>query len=238
VKYIDQKASIIIVEDDRDLRESIVEFLVWSGHDVCGVGSCQEFVNAVTASPFSIALVDLGLPDQSGYTLVEYIRRNTTMGVIILTARNSVEDRVHGYDAGADLYMVKPIDCRELSAAVTNLTARLGDRIFAADQASNSGSWRLVRSAWYLLTPTGIAIMLTGKEMSFLTCLVEADGSPVERIFLLEALGYRNDEYAHRAMDSLVRRLRRKIEKKCGRQAPIMTVNTIGYSFSSSITIS
>ena len=111
---------VIIVEDDQDLRESLVEFLNLAGHDVSGVGSGLEFYQAIAASSFAIAVVDVGLPDQCGYVITEYIRKNPAMGVIMLTARDAIEDRVRGYDAGADLYMVKPVDSRELGAAITS----------------------------------------------------------------------------------------------------------------------
>lgn len=235
---MDSKSSVIIVEDDKDLRESIVEFLSMTGHGITGVGNCLEFYHALATSTFSIAVVDLGLPDQCGFTLVEYIRKNTTMGVIILTARDGVEDRIQGYGSGADVYLVKPVDCRVLAAAVSNLYSRLGSRSQLPPRTFLSESWRLVRHSWQLLTPAGMVITLTAKEMQFMTCLFQAAGSPVDRSILLDALGYRNDEYANRAMDSLVRRLRRKIEKSSAQPAPIKTINAVGYCFPSPIIFS
>lgn len=232
------KVRVIIVEDNRDLRESIVECLNLAGLDAGGVGSCLEFYRALAESSFSVAVVDVGLPDQSGYVLAEYIRKNTAMGVIILTARDAVEDRVQGYNSGADLYMVKPVDCRELAAAITNLAVRLGDRIPETGRTMAPESWHLVRPSWRLVPPAGSAIPLTAKEMQFMECLALSPGKPVRRDTILAALGYRDDEYANRAMDSLVRRLRRKIEEGLCLPSPIKTIHAVGYCFSAPIVIS
>ena len=235
---VDKQVKVILVEDDRDLRESMLECLNLAGLDVKGVGSCLEFYRALAVSSFSIAVVDLGLPDQNGYVLVEYIRKNTTMGVIILTARDTVAARVQGYDSGADLYLAKPTDWRELSAAIINLAARLGNRASLTSPATISESWRLARPSWQLVTPSGLAIRLTAKEMQFMTCLAESHGKPVRRETLLATLGYGEDEYANRAMDSLVRRLRRKVEGNRNLQSPIKTIHSVGYCFSAPIIIS
>lgn len=231
-------ARVIVVEDNRDLRESTVEYLKLAGHDVTGVGSCLEFYRAIAESSYAIAVVDVGLPDQCGFLLAEYMRKNTAMGIIILTARDAVEDRVRGYDAGADLYLVKPVDCRELAAAITSLAMRLGDRPPAPARAVASDSWHLDRRTWHLVPPSGPAILLTAKEMQFVECLAAKAGKPVGRDTPLAALGYRDDEYANRALDSLVRRLRRKIEEHVRMPLPIKTVHAVGYCFSGSIVIS
>jgi DNA-binding response OmpR family regulator len=229
---------VIIVEDDRDLRESLVECLSLAGLDTRGVGSCLEFYRASAEAPFAVAVVDVGLPDQSGYVLAEYIRKNTAMGVIILTARDSVEERIQGYNCGADLYMTKPADSRELTAAITNLALRLRSRAPASGRARAPEAWHLVRQSWRLATPAGATILLTAKEMAFMASLAGNAGKPVMRADLLAALGYRDDEYANRAMDSLVRRLRRKIEDGLRLPAPIKTVHAVGYCFSAPIIIS
>ncbi len=226
-----------MVEDDRDMRESMVEYLNLAGLDVIGVGSGLEFYQALASSFFSIAVVDLGLPDQNGYVLVEYIRKNTTMGAIILTARDAVGDRVLGYESGADLYLVKPIDCRELAAAIMSLAGRRGDRVSSASPVPACESWRLVRSSWHLATPAGQAIKLTAREMQLIERLAESPGKPVKRDMLLARLGYGEDEYANRAMDSLMRRLRRKIEGSWTPPSPIKTIRSVGYCFSAPIVV-
>lgn len=231
------KFRVIIVEDDRDLRESIVEYLTLAGLLVTGVGSGLEFYRTLADSSFHISVVDVGLPDQCGYVLAEYIRKNTAMGVIILTARDAVEDRVKGYGVGADLYLVKPVDCRELAAAISSLAERQRPETPSRPPAALQEAWQLTRKSWQLVTPGGSANSLTSREMQFLELLATTPGRAIRRDALLFALGYRDDEYANRALDSLVRRLRRKIEEGSTLPSPIKTVHAVGYCFSAPIVI-
>lgn len=227
---------ILLVEDDHDLRESVEECLSLAGYNIRGVSSGMECYRALGESTFNIAIIDLGLPDQDGFILANYIRKNTAMKVIILTARSSVEDRVRGYDAGADLYLVKPVDFRELTAAINSL----GERILPAldPRVSTPERWQLVRDSWQIVAPDGVIISLTGKELHFVETLLVNHGKPVKRETIIEQLGYGDVEYASRAMDSLVRRLRRKIESSTRCEPPIRTVHAIGYCFSAPVIIS
>jgi len=234
---VKESVRVIIVEDDRELRESLVDYLNLNGFAARGVGSGLEFYRALTNASYAVAVIDVGLPDQSGFVLSEYVRKNTAMGVVILTAWDTINDKLQGYGSGADLYLVKPVDCRELSSAIRNLAARLDGHAPSSVPASAPGEWRLVRQAWNLVTPDGLSIQLTAREMKFLTCLAEIPDKPVSRGALLAILGYTDDEYANRAMDSLVRRLRRKIEVLSCQTSPIKTVYSIGYSFSAPIVI-
>jgi DNA-binding response OmpR family regulator len=230
---MNDQIKVILVEDDQDLRESIVEYLTLSGLDVTGVGSGLEFYQTLAGGSFNIAIFDVGLPDQSGYTLAEYARQKTSMGIIIMTARGEAADRLQGYSSGADLYLVKPVDCRELAATIRNLYRRLSALTVQSPQTPPAHSWVLEKSTWRLVTPDRCVITLTAKEMQFISCLAAADGNTVSREHLLDKLGYGDDEYANRAMDSLVRRLRRKIEEQTSTTSPLKTVHTMGYCFTS-----
>jgi len=226
---------VLIVEDDQDLRESIVEYLAMAGFQASGVRSAAEFYQAIALGGWNVVVIDLGLPDQSGFVLVEYVRANTDMKVIILTARDALDDRVKGYDAGADLYLVKPVDCRELAAAITSQAQRYSN--YAGQQASvqntapSGDTWVLAQSSWTLISPDEIAIELTGKELQFLELLALAPGKTVSRETLLLKLYQRHDEYTSRSLDSLVRRLRVKIMSATDVPVPIKTVHAVGYCF-------
>ena len=119
---------VLVVDNDQELRESVVECLSLAGLTVSSAGSAAECYQILSSREWCVAVVDIDLPDQSGYVLVEYIRANTTMKVIILTPRDAVDDRVKGYDSGADIYLVKPINCRELATAVIRLAQRRGNK--------------------------------------------------------------------------------------------------------------
>lgn len=230
---------VLIVEDDQDLRESVVEYLAMAGFEVSGVRNAAEFYQAIALGGWSVVVIDIGLPDQSGFVLVEYVRANTDMKVIILTARDALDDRVKGYDAGADLYLIKPVDCRELSAAITSQAQRYSTR--AAQQAptpnliTSSDIWALAQSSWTLVSPDETPLQLTGKELQFIELLALSPGKPVARETLLLKLYQRYDEYTSRSLDSLVRRLRVKIMSATEVPVPIKTVHAVGYCFSATL---
>ena len=222
-----------MVEDNRALRESIAEYLAIVGYDVTAVENGLAFYHAMAEQAFDVAIIDLGLPDINGLQLVEYVRNNTTMRCIILTARELVDDRIAGYDAGADLYMVKPVDCRELASALSRMVQRSSANSGAMER---TGQWRLNRLNATLVTPSCAFVPLTGREMDFLLCLTASPEETIPRVTILTALGYANDEFSNRALESLIRRLRRKIESVFG-SAPILTRHGIGYSFSAPLTL-
>ncbi len=232
---MDTGVKVLIVEDNHDLRESVVEYLEMAGVAAVGVGSAAEFYAAVATGGWNVVVVDIGLPDQSGYVLVEYLRSNTAAKVIILTARNALDDRIRGYDAGADLYLAKPVDCRELAAAITSLTLRRESgpqHSVSSSPAPSRDTWTLARSDWSLVAPDGAVIALTGKEVRFLELLATTPGMPVPRGTLLLKLYNRHDEYTSRSLDSLVRRLRAKILAATDFPQPIKTAHAVGHCVS------
>lgn len=230
-----EKTRVILVEDDQDLRESLVEYLNLAGHRAEGVGSGLEFYNNLALHTHDIAVVDLGLPDQDGFVLIEYARKNSEMGLIILTARDGVENRVSGYDAGADIYLVKPVDGRELAAAITSLAGRRRESL--ASESAPATGWQLDLGAWTLTAPTGEITTLTGKEMQFMAQLAESPGQPAPRETLLLCLYASQEEAAGRALESLVRRLRAKIIEATGTASPIKTSHTVGYVFAADLLV-
>ena len=224
---------IILVEDDPLLRDSVAEYLVWTGYAVTAVENGLKFYHALAEDTFAVAVIDLGLPDIDGLQLAEYLRNNTATRCVILTARGSVDDRIVGYDVGADLYMVKPVDCRELAAALSRMVQRTAE---AGTPGKIDGEWRLNRQSSTLVTPTSALVALTAREMDFLLCLARSPEESVSRAAILGALGYGNDEFSNRALESLIRRLRRKIESVFG-SSPILTRHAVGYFFSAPIVL-
>lgn len=225
------KNSVIIVEDDEDLRDILVEGLRTVGLDAMGVGTAFDFYQALSARRFDVAIVDLGLPDRNGTEIVSHLRQNTAMGIIVLTGRGQIRDRVNGYDAGADHYFVKPTDTLELAAAVNSLAIRLRGKREAAAGA-DAGQWAYDSVYWTLTAPSGAAIRLTPKERVLIEALLAKPQETVTRPVILTALKYREDAFGNRALDALVRRLRRKVEETAGQELPVQTVHAYGYVFS------
>ena len=221
---------VIIVEDDEDLRESLMVLLSLNGFSVAGCGSCREFYRTLDTQEFDIALIDIGLPDQSGMVLAEYLRDNMAMGIIILTARDSGEDTLAGYDAGADVYLTKPADGRLLVSAITNLAKRMKPR--SGKQAlAHQPAWILDQIQRELLTPSGERIDLTGKEYRFLFNLAQSNGTPLSRADIMLTLYNYTDEYSGKALEALIYRLRCKVAATVDLPLPLKSIHSGGYCF-------
>lgn len=231
IPVADYSRSVILVEDEPDIRVNLADYLARVGYTVTAVDSGLAFYHALAEQPFSVAVIDLGLPDMDGLQLVEYLRNNSTMRCVILTARTSLDDRVFGYDSGADIYLCKPVDGRELAAALNRLILR-----GSHEPPSAANQWRLKIQQSTLISASLAVISLTSKEFDFVRYLGGTTGETMSRADILAALGYQNDEFGNRALESLIRRLRRKIEAACG-TSPILTRHAVGYSFSAPLVI-
>jgi len=242
---------VIIVEDDQDLRESLIKYLTLAGHDITGVGSALQFYHTIANEDYALAILDVGLPDQNGLVLAEYLRNNTTMRIIMLSARTSLDDKLAGYNSGADVYMVKPVDFQELSASISNILGRIHPTLSIQTRSDvekqphpklptqpvvNSLSWTLEQSTRTLYTPLNEGIELTSKEYDFIVCLSSCNNEAVSRQVILKALQYQNDEFSHRSLESLIHRLRTKI-LTINSNVPIKTSHGVGYCFSAPLTI-
>jgi DNA-binding response OmpR family regulator len=221
--------AIIVVEDDADLRTQMVAYLSLSGFRVSGVGSAAELYRRMAVENFGVIILDLRLPDEDGLSVAAHVRTHAGTGIIMVTARSQVEDRVRGREAGADAYLTKPVDMRELVAAVKSLFRRLGQ---GAPPAPAAAHWRLNKSAFTLSAPGGGEIAVTPNEMALLWELAAAAGTVVGRGRLLGVLGYDPDDVGNRNLDAALRRLRLKVAERMGVSLPIRTVHSIGYLLS------
>ncbi len=233
---------VIVVEDDLDFRDSIVQYLVLAGFDVTGVASALEFYQCIAREHYSLVILDIGLPDQNGLVLAEYVRHNTEMRIIMLTAQTSQESKVTAYNAGADIYLVKPVDFSELLATLYSILGRLDNRLLVPQAVKKTEPvvqeeerpWRVVKSEWTLLSPEGEEIRLTSKEFYLIEKLASLPNGVVQRLDLLQSLDYNNNAYGNRSLDALVHRLRGK-QKEGEFKIPLKTVHGAGYCFSAPI---
>ena len=230
---------IVLVEDDTLLRDSLTSYLTLVGFVVVAVGNGLSLYRLLGEHKFAVAVVDLGLPDEDGTTLVSYLRRNTDSAVIVITARDTLDSRVTCYRVGADLFLGKPVDGAELAAAIASLAGRRSS-VAEPPQAvaeADSSSWTFVTRQRALLSPTSQRVELAVKECQLLTALVAEAGRTAKRVMLLEAIYGQKDSNTERALDTLVRRTRRKIEKATGTPAPILTEHGVGYAFVANICV-
>ncbi|MEI6051221.1 MAG: response regulator transcription factor [Opitutaceae bacterium] len=234
---------LILVEDDAGLRGDLVEFLELEGFSVVSCGNALEFFRKLVGQTFGVALIDLGLPDEAGEVLVDYVRGNTTSSIVVLTARDTLETRVQCYRNGADLFLGKPVNCIELATIIRNLLKRRvatsSSEYTARDHTQGKEDyWTLQVQCRTLKTPAPqpTVISLTTMQFNLLEQLMSSNG-PVDRWMLLERLYGRTDQSAERALETLVRRVRQHISESTGKTAPILTYSGLGYAFAASVKI-
>jgi len=233
---------VLLVEDNLDLREDLSLYLVKQGYEVTSAGSAREFYQLMQSFP--VVIIDIGLPDQNGLVLVEYLRKNTDSKIIILTAQSTTEAKVAGYTAGADLYMVKPVDCKELAASISNIFNRLDLLSQPAEYASEekklsqdlANSWRLIRSEWLLISPKEKSMALTGKEFELINFLAQQESDIISRKNLLTTLNYQLNEFGNQSFEALIYRLRRKAEL-INSSFPVKTCRGTGYCLTAKIIV-
>lgn len=221
--------SLILLEDEPVLREELGDFLATAGHQVATAGTMAEFRQVFDPSRHHIAIVDLGLPDGDGMALVSELRAaQRQLGVIVLTARGAIQEKLDGLAGGADYYLSKTADLAELAATVAVLARRLDIQAHPA--------WVLQGSPRQLVPPGAAPIALSGQDYGVLLALATG-GECVTRETIVTALGGDFFQYDQRRMDTQMRRLRRKVEAACGLQLPVTTLRGIGYRFHDPIVV-
>jgi len=214
---------ILIVEDDAALARGVTGGLKLAGYAVDHVASGEEAVRLERAEPYGLVVLDLGLPDLSGFEVLTRIRRRgSTVPVMILTAREAVADRVKGLDLGADDYLLKPFDPAEFEARVRALVRR-GQGTPAPELAC--GALRYDRST-ATVTLNGRVLDLRKRELAVLEGLITRAGKVVPKDRLAgEVFGF-DEPVAPNAIELYVARLRKKLEPD-GPQ--IRTIRGLGY---------
>jgi two-component system, OmpR family, response regulator len=199
---------LLIVEDDRQLREALTELLRQSGFDVDAFADGDQAFTVLLSRDYDLAIVDLGLPGMDGLALVRSLRRQMRgLPILVVTARDALEDRVSGLNAGADDYLVKPFELRELEARVRALLRRQH-----ADRNAQ------IRIGALVLTPGqprvllgGVAVDLPASEFALLEVLAIRAGRVVRREDLADRLGRGAEPPSDTAIDLCVHRLRRRL---------------------------
>lgn len=212
---------LLLVEDDRLLGEAVVAGLRQNGFTVDWARDGMAADHALIAEQFDLVALDLGLPRCSGLELLRKLRdRGNTVPVLILTARDTVEDRVQGLDSGADDYLVKPFDLAELNARIRALLRRQGGR---GSPVLEHGAIRLDPAA-HAVELNGAMVDLSPREFTLLRLLLESAGRVLSRERLEEALYGWNTDVDSNTVEVYIHHLRKKFGANL-----IRTIRGVGY---------
>ncbi|MEK9952167.1 MAG: response regulator transcription factor [Curvibacter sp.] len=218
--------NILVLEDQDDLRTLFVMHLGFAGHKVRGARNAIELDTLMAQEAPDLLLLDINLPGESGISVAKRLRSYPGLTIVMMTARCGPEDRVQGFEAGADSYLVKPVGLRELDAVI----ARIQERRQAVVQQDCEG-WVLKIRERRLVSPDQIVVPLTLMEVQLLSVIVKKEDRTATRRQMIEAIGFDYMSYDERRIEVSLSRLRRKIKSHTGVDVPIKALRGMGYGF-------
>ncbi|HEX7690261.1 MAG TPA: response regulator transcription factor [Burkholderiaceae bacterium] len=232
---------IAVLDDEADITQLLGSYLASQGYRVTQLHLGRELLALMAADPPALVLLDLGLPGEDGFAIARQLREHFRVGLVIVTGRGDSVDKVVGLEIGADDYVTKPFDLRELAARVKAVLRRLEPaKASAAPPVAAPGpapsrerfrfaGWQFDTAARRLLDPQGVEVVLTTGEFDLLAVFVRHPGRVLSRDFLLEQTRGRDAGPFDRTIDVQVGRLRRKMEADSERPELIKSVRGAGY---------
>ncbi len=229
------QSRILVVDDDADLRWMVNKYLSKHEYSVTLAEDGEKMREVLQHESFDLAILDINLPGEDGLSLARYLRSNHNIGIIMLSAAAEVFDRIVGLEMGADDYVTKPFEPRELLARVKSVLRRVQN----ASEAGSDGAAKLVKfgefsldlEAHQLLDQENQAVSLTSMEFDLLKAFAENPNKVLNRDQLLNLAHNRDWDPFDRSIDIRITRLRRKIEKQPSQPQIIKTVRGAGYIF-------
>jgi two-component system OmpR family response regulator len=235
---MEQTPHVLVVDDDREIRDLLARFLEKHQIRVTAVRDAREARRAFANGHYHLVVLDLMLPGESGLDFARWLRTQSNVPIVMLTAMGEETDRIIGLELGADDYLPKPFNPRELLARIRAVLRRSGDAAQRAEASTSNlrfAGWTLVPSRRRLLNPQGVEIALTGGEYDLLMALVERANRVLTRDMLLDLLRGRQAGPFDRAIDVAISRLRRKLDDE-GRNAQLIkTVRGGGYVLAATV---
>lgn len=231
---------MLAIDDDKDLQEVVLQYLQSENHQVTQAFSSQEALEKIDekGNTYQIVLLDLTLPDGSGLTLIPQIKEKTNAGIIVVSGKTDTTEKIVCLEMGADDYMVKPFEMRELSARMKAVTRRVEEKPVQSPSNDTQNKepktlfengWCLDREQYQLFNPDNQSVDLTTGEFELLNALISSPNRALKREYLFELTRDGNFDVYDRAIDIQIARLRKKIDIKD--KDIIKTVRGIGYMF-------
>lgn len=228
--------SVLIVDDDPLIRELLQTYLAQEGYQVLCASTAEQAEACLAESPVDLVMLDIRLPGKDGLTLTRELRVRSEVGIILITGRNDEVDRIVGLECGADDYVVKPLNPRELVSRAKNLVRRVRHARQPAPAATTVqlkrfADWMLDSDRRRLIDQDGSETLLTHGEFQLLSVFLRNAGHTLSRDQLMDQI--RNREWLpnDRSIDVLVGRLRRKLRDDPAEPQLIITIHGAGYLF-------
>jgi DNA-binding response OmpR family regulator len=230
---MDQRPHIVVVEDEATQRQMLVDYLGRQNYRVSGADGGTALRRMIERELPSLVLLDVGLPGEDGFTLARWLReKSSRIGIIMVTAAADTVDRVVGLETGADDYIGKPYEPRELLARIKSVLRRVTGQPTISGPRVRMGRRVLDLEKRSLSDPNDDSEeTLTASEFDLLKVFAENPNRPLSRDWLLEVTAHREMEAFDRAIDLRITRLRRKIETDPSHPDAIRTVRGVGYMF-------
>ena len=215
----------LIVDDDLSLARVLTAYLNGDGFQASSAGSAAEMFRAIDAETFHCMIVDLGLPDEDGIVLIRKLRaRSEVLPIIVLTGREGMDNKVASFELGADDYINKPVDPQELALRIRAVLRRQERTDTTSRNILHLDALVLDHDRREAYRKDGALVDLTPAEFSLFWVLANADGAVLSRETLVDAISTGDGPLSFRAVDILISRLRKKIDKDA-----IRTVSGSGY---------
>ncbi len=235
---METKPHILVIDDDRDIRELLGKFLEKQGLRVTLARDARDARKLWPLARYNLVVLDLMMPGESGLDLARWLRGQSAVPIVMLTAMGEETDRIVGLELGADDYMAKPFNPRELLARIRAVLRRAqGAEAQEAvpDQNLRFAGWVLEPTRRRLLNPDGAEVPLTGGEYELLTTLLDRPNRVLTRDMLMDLIHNRQPGPFDRAIDVAISRLRRKLEDDGRNPSVIKTVRGGGYVLSATV---
>ncbi len=225
---------ILLVEDDAEIARGVTRFLTQSGFRASHAPDARAMDRIMKDAKIDLLLLDLMLPGEDGLSICRRMRSTHNIPIIMLTAMGEEMDRVVGLELGADDYMSKPFSTRELLARIRAVMRRGGENSYQSEKKGDRltfAGWVLNRVTRQLHDPEGVRVTLTGAEFDLLVVFCERARRVLTRDQLLDLTQGRSAGPFDRSIDTLVSRIRQKLEKDPKDPTLIQTVRLGGYTF-------
>ena len=236
---MNEQPHILVVDDHRDIRDSLVKYLEKNGYRASSAADAREARKALKIASIDLVILDIMMPGEDGLSLCQFIRQSSDLPVILLTARDDETDRIIGLEVGADDYVTKPFNPRELLARIKTISRRTNAmpprlRPLEASTVRFAG-WTLDLAQRELIGADGVSLPLSSADFLLLSAFIDHPLAVLSRDQLLDITSGRAARAFDRAIANQVSRLRRKIEPDAKNPTLIKTVRGGGYMFTAEV---